>query len=135
MGDQDSMVVSAFVRKFGTEQLAMPDVDAACIKQLADNGQWKEAFVQLMNYTGTKQNLREQVENLSSRNSRLCEEIRDLKKSNDAEHAEAMKYLDVASQLMTMVRWFLDYTCPNDPEGWAEYEKAAKFYDEHKYLS
>ena len=135
MDDQDPMIVSAFVKKFGTENLAMPDIDATCIKQLAENGRWKEAFVRLVDYTGTKQNLRDEVENLSSKNIGLREEIRDLKKSNDAEHAETLKYMDMVSVLLTMARWFLDHTSPNDPDGWAEYEKTAKFYDEHKHLA
>ena len=101
----DPYLSNLFMRRFGDIDRALPDVEAKQIRQAIDDADYRTACERLIEYFGEKSAkvLEERIAALNHSVACLHADIRELRQSNEAEHAEKLKYMDHSQRLLSLV--------------------------------
>ena len=115
----DAELTNKFTRKFGdVGDHAMPNEDAKMIRTLIEDGDYRQALDRLIDYFGENsvQTLNWRIHELKGEIKSLEADNRDLERSNNAEHSEKVKYMDMAENGMDIIRDMLKLVV-NQPAG------------------
>ena len=106
----DPLISNLFMATFSMGAFKrLPNMEAKYIQQLVNSGDYKMAVEKLLEYIKehTDDMLEIKVADLESNNKGLQSEIHDLHVSNNAEHAEKVKYWNYATDLLHLVDRFI----------------------------
>lgn len=140
----DTDLSTLFVKRFGVgSDLAMPNVDAVYIRALLEEGSYKEACEKLIDYYGENSvtALNWKIHDLKDKINQIGNECDDLRRSNEAEHCEKVKFWEKAEQAARLLKEFVDLNAedkveqPWDRDSMAQLrQKIDEFLDKNKEL-
>ena len=101
----DTYLSNLFMRRFGGPDRALPNMEAKDIRKAIDDGDYRTATELLIEYFGENsvQALNARIHELKDKLSATRSDIRRLTESNEAEHAERLKYMEHARRLFSLV--------------------------------